>query len=71
MLGFLEGRDGGRKLRRFFAHCSRKQFGPSLGVGEHLHQERHPRELVFGIAGHLSGFYASRPTFGLSVSEGP
>jgi hypothetical protein len=30
ILGFLEGRDGGRNLRGFFAHYSGKQFGPSL-----------------------------------------
>jgi hypothetical protein len=42
MLGFLEGRDGS-KLRGFFVHFSGKQLGPSLGVGECLHQQRHPR----------------------------
>jgi hypothetical protein len=65
MLGFLEGHDGGGKLRGFFAHFSGKQFGPSLGVGEGLHQQRHPRELVFGIAGHLPD---STPLAGISVS---
>ena len=53
MLRFLEGRDGGSKLRGFFAHFSGKQFGPSSGVSECLHQELHPRELVFGVTGHL------------------
>jgi hypothetical protein len=47
MLWFRKGRDGDRNLRGFFAHCSPKQFSPSLGVGECLHQDLHPRELVF------------------------
>ena len=53
MLWIRKGRGGDRNLRGFFAQCSRKQFSPSLGVGECLHQELHPRELVFGVAGHL------------------
>ena len=70
MLGFLEGRDGGGKLRGFFAHFSGKQFGPSSGVSDCLHQELHPRELVFGVAGHLPD---STPLarVSVSVSEGP
>ena len=43
MLGFREGRYGDCNLRGFFAHCSRKQFSPSSGVDECLHQELHPR----------------------------
>jgi hypothetical protein len=69
LLGFLEGRDDGGKLRRFFAHFSGKQFGQSSGVSECLHQEFHPRELVFGGAGHLPD---STPLarVSVSVSEG-
>ena len=67
MLGFLEGRDGGGKLRGFFAHFSGKQFGQSSGVSECLHQELHPRELVFGVAGHLPDSTPTRPSFGFGV----
>ena len=65
MLGFLDGRVGGRKLRGFFAHFSGKQFGPSSGFSECLHQELHPRELVFGVTGHLPD---STPLARVSVS---
>jgi hypothetical protein len=70
MLGFFEGRDRDCNLRGFFAHCSGKQFGPSSGVSECLHQELHPREMVFGVAGHLPD---STPLarVSVSVSEGP
>jgi hypothetical protein len=61
MLGFLDGRVGGRKLRGFFAHSSGKQFGPSSGFSECLHQELHPRELVFGVTGHLPDSTALSP----------
>jgi hypothetical protein len=65
MLGFLEGRDRDCNLIGFFAHYSGKECGPRSHVTECLNQELHPRELVFGVAGHLPD---STPLARVSVS---